>query len=307
MDVKWLAALACAACSGRGASKPRVEDAAVVKVPAPAPVVPTGPYKVDATFDKGDVQIRVEWKDVPVEARASGGRTACGTAKAPAVAPTTTWGIPDVVVMIEVNHGKASATATASATASASASESESASGSASGSGSGSASASGSGTGTGTGAGAMVTSRVVLEKCALSPRVAIVESPWIVASAMDAPAKVTIAKLGPARPLAVPAAPQTAKAATIFLPVAGHEAAVALDGNSIAELRSDDDSAIAVVAPTPYYAVTEANGQVVLKDVPVGTFDVAAWLPARAGQPSRAARGKVTVTAGGLAEVTLAL
>ena len=122
---------------------------------------------------------------------------------------------------------------------------------------------------------------------------------------MDAPAKVTIAKLGAARPLAAPAAAQ--KAATIFLPVAGHEAAVALDGNSIAELHSDDDSAIAVVAPTPYYAVTEANGQVVLKDVPVGTFDVAAWLPARAGQPSRVARGKVTVTSGGLAEVTLAL
>ena len=270
MDVKWLAALACAACSGRGASKPRVEDAAVVKVAAPAPVVPTGPYKVDATFDKGDVQIRVEWKDVPVEARASSGRTACGTAKAPAVAPTTTWGIPDVVVMIEVNHGKASASASAS------------------------------------GSGSTVTpSRVVLEKCALSPRVAIVEPPWIVASAMDAPAKVTIAKLGAARPLAAPAAAQ--KAATIILPVAGHEAAAALDSNSITELRSDDDSAIAVVAPTPYYAVTEANGQVVLKDVPVGTFDVAAWLPARAGQPSRAARGKVTVTTGGLAEVTLAL
>jgi len=273
VDVKWLAALACAACSGRGASKPRVEDAAVVKVPAPAPVAPTGPYKVDATFDKGDVQIRVEWKDVPVEARASSGRTACGTAKTPAVAPTTTWGIPDVVVMIEVNHGKASA----------------------------------SGSGSGSGSGEETRSRVVLEKCALSPRIAIVEPPWIVASAMDAPAKVAIAKLGAARPLVMPAAAQPAKAATIFLPVAGHEAAVALDGNSIAELRSDDDSAIAVVAPTPYYAVTEANGQVVLKDVPVGTFDVAAWLPARAGQPSRAARGKVTVTAGGLAEVTLAL
>ena len=275
MEVKWIALAACAACSGGGAKKPHViEDApAVVKAPV-APVVPAGPYKVDDKFDKGDAQIRVEWKDTPVEARASSGRTACGTARAAAVAPTTTWGIPDVVVMIDVNHGK-------SPTA-------------------------GTGTGSGSGSGSTTgTSRVVLEHCALSPRVAIVESPWIVASAMDAPAKVTIAKLGAARPLAIPAA--AAKAAAILLPVAGHEAAVTLDPDSIAELKSDDDSAVAIVPATPYYAVTEANGQVVLRDVPVGTFDVAAWLPARAGQAARAAHGKITVTAGGLAEVTLAL
>ena len=260
MEVKWI--LVAAGVAGCGAKKPHViEDAPAVVKAAVVPVVAAGPYKVDATFDKGDVQIRVEWKDVPVEARASAGRTACGTAKPPAVAPTTTWGIPDVVVMIDVKHGKATATASAS--------------------------------------------RVVLERCALSPRVAIVESPWIVASAMDAPAKVTIAKLGPARPLAIPA--PAAKSSTIFLPVAGHQAAMALEADSIDELRSDDDSAIAVVAPTPYYAVTEASGQVVLRDVPVGTFDVAAWLPARAGQAARLAHGKVTVIAGGLAEVTLAL
>ena len=272
MEVKWLAIAACAACSGGGAKKPHViEDApAVAKAPV-APVVPAGPYKVDDKFDKGDAQIRVEWKDTPVEARASSGRTACGTARAAAVAPTTTWGIPDVVVMIEVNHGKAPVGA-------------------------------GTGSGSGSTAGA---SRVVLEHCALSPRVAIVESPWIIASAMDAPAKVTIGRLGAARALAIPAG--AAKASTILLPVAGHEAAVSLDPDSIAELKSDDDSAIAVVAPTPYYAVTEANGQVVLRDVPVGTFDVAAWLPARAGQAARAAHGKITVTAGSLAEVTLSL
>lgn len=272
MEVRWLpvaACAACAACSGRGASKPRVaEDAPSVKAPAPAPVVAAGPYRVDAAFAKGDVQIRVEWKDVPVEARAAPGRTACGTAKPPAVAPTTTWGIPDVVVMIDVNHGKARAQ-------------------------------------TGSGSTEKLRSRVVLESCALTPRVAIVESPWIVASAMDAPAKVTIAKLGAARPLATPA--PAGKPTPIFLPIAGHEAAVALDDDSLDELRSDDDAAIAVVAPTPYYAVTEASGQVVLRDVPVGTFEVAAWLPARSGQAARAARGKVTVTAGGLAEVTLAL
>jgi hypothetical protein len=260
MDVKWLVlAAAYAACSGRGATKPRVvEDAPAVA----KPVVPAGPYKVDATFDKGDVQIRVEWKDVPVEARASAGRTACGTAKQAAVAPTTTWGIPDVVVMIDANHGKAMS--------------------------------------------APEHARIVLEQCALSPRVAIAESPLIVASAMDAPAKLTLARLAPARPLVVPTTPAAASTA-VQLPIAGHEAALALDTDSISELRSDDDSAIAIVAPTPYYAITEANGQVVLHDVPVGTFEIAAWLPARAGQPARAARGKVTVTAGALAEVTLTL
>jgi hypothetical protein len=276
VDVKGLvAAAAMAACSGRGATKPRVvEDAPTVA----KPVVPAGPYKVDATFDKGDVQIRVEWKDVPVEARASAGRTACGTAKPAAVAPTTTWGIPDVVVMIDANHGKAMPSAGA-----------------------------GAGAGSGSGSIARETgTRIVLEHCALSPRVAIVESPVIVASAMDAPVKVTLAKLGAARPLVIPAAP-VPPGTSIELPIAGHEAALALDADSISELRTDDDSAIAVVAPTPYYAITEASGQVVLRDVPVGTFEIAAWLPARAGQPARAARGKVTVAAGALAEVTLAL
>jgi hypothetical protein len=269
VDVKWLVAAALmAGCSGRGATKPRVvEDAPAVA----KPVVPAGPYKVDATFDKGDVQIRVEWKDVPVEARASAGRTACGTAKPAAVAPTTTWGIPDVVVMIDANHGKAMP-----------------------------------GSGSGSGSNGDRDARIVLEHCALSPRVAVVESPVIVASAMDAPVKLTFAKLGPARPLVTPAAPAPATT-SIQLPIAGHEAALALDADSISELRSDDDSAIAVVTSTPYYAITEASGQVVLRDVPVGTFEIAAWLPARAGQPARAAKGKVTVTAGALAEVTLTL
>jgi hypothetical protein len=275
VDLRWFGVLCAAACSGRGAKKPRViEDA-----PAAAkPIVPAGPYTVDAAFDKGDVQIRVEWKDVPVEARASAGRTACGTAKAAAVAPTTTWGIPDVVVMIDANHGKAmSAPASGSGSGSRARHEPDPS-----------------------------RSRIVLEHCVLSPRVAIVDAPLIVASAMDAPAKLAFAKLAPARPLVTPPAPAPA-GATLLLPIAGHEAAVALDPNSITELRTDDDSAIAVVAPTPYYAITEPNGQVVLRDVPVGTFEVAAWLPARAGQAARVARGKVTVTAGTLAEITLGL
>jgi hypothetical protein len=53
------------------------------------------------TTAKGDLQVRVEWRDVPVAARSSPGRTPCHTPRAPAVAPTTTWGIPDALVVID--------------------------------------------------------------------------------------------------------------------------------------------------------------------------------------------------------------
>lgn len=84
-----LAALLVAACSG---GKPKVasEDAKPIVHPGDAAVarevapIPPG---------KGDVSIRVEWHDVPVEARAG---KPCG----PDVAPTTTWGIPDAVVAL---------------------------------------------------------------------------------------------------------------------------------------------------------------------------------------------------------------
>jgi hypothetical protein len=49
----------------------------------------------------GDLQIRVEWPDVPVAARTSPGRTPCHTPRTPSVAPTTTWGVPDALVVID--------------------------------------------------------------------------------------------------------------------------------------------------------------------------------------------------------------
>lgn len=49
----------------------------------------------------GDVQIRVEWPTMPRAARVSPGASACGTPLAAQVAPTTTWGIPDVVVFVD--------------------------------------------------------------------------------------------------------------------------------------------------------------------------------------------------------------
>jgi len=58
---------------------------------APAPARPS----------TGELQIRVEWRDVPVAARSSPGRTPCGTPRAASVAPTTTWGIPDALVLVD--------------------------------------------------------------------------------------------------------------------------------------------------------------------------------------------------------------
>ncbi|MDQ3298936.1 MAG: hypothetical protein M3619_20340 [Myxococcota bacterium] len=94
------------ACSG---TKPRpVEDArsgSAVRGDADAAVTP-GSGSPDAGAAPagpatGDAQIRVEWRDVPVPMRASPGKTACNTARAPAIAPTTTWGVPDVLVIVE--------------------------------------------------------------------------------------------------------------------------------------------------------------------------------------------------------------
>ena len=77
------------ACSG---GKPKLEDARTLPH---APVPADAARPVDATIPpgKGDVSIRVEWHDVPTAARAP---KRCG----PDVTPTTTWGIPDVVVTI---------------------------------------------------------------------------------------------------------------------------------------------------------------------------------------------------------------
>jgi hypothetical protein len=260
--------LAIAACSS---GKPHVvEDAKSVQPPArdAAVVAPTGPYRaVSSEFAKGDVQIRVEWHDVPTVARANEGRTACGTPRAPTVAPTTTWGIPEAIVMIDVDHGKPLAEPDAP------------------------------------------ESRVVLASCALTPRVVIAGKTLHVASTASEPARLALTRMSSARPLGAAGAPD-ASARAIQLPIAGHEVAVTLEPDSSYVLAGDPkdaDAATILVPPTPYYAVTEANGQVVVRDVPVGSYPVVALLPARSGQPARMQRGMVTVVAGGLAETTVDL
>ena len=105
MVTRALARLAClgaflglAACSG----KPRAEEAAH-SVPVPSGAAPAGDAATAhvAHAATGDLQIRVAWPDVPVVARSSPGRTPCNTPRAASVAPTTTWGVPDALVIVE--------------------------------------------------------------------------------------------------------------------------------------------------------------------------------------------------------------
>jgi hypothetical protein len=81
--------LALAACSG---AKNKEDAKPVVVPPHPSDAV----HPIDAAPPppgEGDVSIRVEWHDVPLEARTQG---TCG----PQVSPTTTWGIPETVVTL---------------------------------------------------------------------------------------------------------------------------------------------------------------------------------------------------------------
>jgi hypothetical protein len=96
MDVKLVAVFAIACSGNKATSKAVHEDARAGS--AHAPIDASVPVDPNA---KGDVQIRVEWKDVPVAARAAPGRTACKTARPAAVVPTVLWGIPDVFVAID--------------------------------------------------------------------------------------------------------------------------------------------------------------------------------------------------------------
>ena len=251
-------------CSG---SKPKavedarhpvaVGDAGSSAVP-PTPVTPLGPYRVDTAAKTGDVQIRVEWKEVPAALRASPGPTPCGSAARPALSPTTTWGIPEALVSIEVDHGKPLAPA---------------------------------------------RPRVELADCALAPRLAIAGEALAIASAVEQPQAVTLAEVGHV-PLGSPATPGTPR--TLYLPIVGHEVEAALTPGSIYTVTfGASETATIVAATTPYLAITEPTGQVIVRDVPVGTHPVRAWLPRRGPLEPRSATGTVTVTEGALAEITV--
>lgn len=239
-----------AACSGnKSAPKAAGDDA------RPQPAAPgDAAVRVDPS-GKGDVSVRVEWKDVPADARSAPGRTACGTARLPAVTPTTTWGIPEVIVAVDV-PGTASTHAP----------------------------------------------RIVLADCALSPRVALAATTLTIGSAMEAPAKLSVQRAG-ALPLGEPL--KEDKPRDVYVPIAGHDVDVPTELGAIYKVTASDDVAWVVATDQPFVAITEGGGTVVLRGLPAGTHAVTAWLPPRSGQSARVARGKVTVAAGALAEVTL--
>lgn len=222
------------------------------------PATPLGPYRVDPAAKTGDVQIRVEWKDVPAALRASPGPTPCGSPARPALSPTTTWGIPEALVSIEVDHGKALAPA---------------------------------------------RPRIELAECALAPRLAIAGTALTIASAVEEPQTVTLAEVGHV-PLGSPTTAGTPR--TLYLPIVGHEVEAALTPGSIYTVTfGASETATIVAATTPYVAITEPTGQVIVRDVPVGTHSVRAWLPKRGPLEPRTATGTVTVTEGALAEITV--
>lgn len=252
VKVRALAAIALVACgSGGGKARP-ADDAARPRDGSPTAPPADGSATAPGGARLGDVQVRVEWKDVPVAARASPGRTACKTPRSPAVAPTTLWGIPDVLVFVDGAPADAS------------------------------------------------EARVVLAECTLAPRVSA-GSALVVASGVEQPATITLAPRGTAAalPAVSPGAPLV-----VQLPIAGHAVAPAIAAGAIYELAAGTETAWFVAATA---AVTDASGTVLVRDVPIGTHAVSAWLPPRAGQPARHVRGEVTVEADDLAELTLQL
>lgn len=246
-----------AACSGKGKSTGEAHISDSGSGPAaPSDSTPSDAAPaLDAPPSTGDISVRVEWKDVPVKGRASPGLTACKTPRAAAVAPTTTWGIPDALVFVD-------------------------------------------------GAATPALVRVVLAECALGPRVGSAAS-LVVASAVDRPSTVTVAKRGTIEAVVAGTLDKT-KGRTIQLPIAGHAVTIALEPGAVYELATTDTPAETAWITTGA-AVTDASGVATLSDLAPGEHAVIAWLPPRAGQPARVGRGTVTVEAGDVADLTLQL
>jgi hypothetical protein len=250
--VKW-ALVVVAAC---GSSRPKAVEDARTATPAVKPAVADAvPAPAGGV---GDVSVRVEWHDVPAAMRDAPGRTPCGTAQVPAVAPTTTWGIPDAFVVLS---------------------------------------------GTRKAPDAMV--RVVHDRCALAPRAIVAGGKLAVTGTATQPVALSVRRAFTLDDLAKPT---TDAAHPLQLPIAGHEAELALDAGYVYEVSgAAGEDAFVVSAPARWAGVTDAAGIAVMRELPAGKYEVTAWLPPHARQPARLAHGEVTVTAGALAEVTLDL
>jgi hypothetical protein len=100
VGVRLAACALLAACSSgkphavEDAKRPVAAGSDAAHADAAQPVAPP-------TATTGDVQVRVEWPAVPAAVRASPGTTPCGTPRLPQVAPSTTFGIGDVLVIVE--------------------------------------------------------------------------------------------------------------------------------------------------------------------------------------------------------------
>lgn len=272
-----LALIVLAACSG----KPRPDDAAPALAmrdagsaaagsgaagdaagsglaldaagPGANPAGPPASAAGAAKATTGDLQIRVIWPDVPIAARSSPGKTPCQTPRAPQVAPTVTWGVPDVLVIVD---GAVSGHAAAA---------------------------------------------VTLADCAIAPRLTVGNS-LAITSATDRPAKLVLRKRG------TPDRLVTGDPVPVMLPIAGHTVTTALDAGAIYTLETDAASPeVSFIAAVPDGYVTDSSGHAVARELAVGSHTVTAWLPPRAGQPARTARGTAKVAAGELTELIIAL
>lgn len=144
---------------------------------------------------------------------------------------------------------------------------------------------------------------VRLADCAFTPRLAVGRS-LVLESAADRPSRAFVRSRLVAADLAAVPEESTPKV-PVQLPFAGHAVTVTLEPGAAYVLATDaKEPEVAWVVAAPG-AITDASGAALIKDVPVGEHAVRAWLPPRAGQPARHAAGKVTVTAGELAELTL--
>jgi hypothetical protein len=143
--------------------------------------------------------------------------------------------------------------------------------------------------------------RITLADCTFSARIAV-GAALALTSAVDRPATLTLRKRGPLAVL-VPGEPRLMR-----FPIAGHTVTTALDPGAIYAIETDGpDPEVAFVASLPGAYVTEANGQITIHGLTVGTHAVTAWLPPRAGQPARTGHATATITANDLAELTVPL
>lgn len=154
-------------------------------------------------------------------------------------------------------------------------------------------------------AGVPASVRVVIGPCLASPRVTIAHpgATLAITSAVERPLSPRVVHYGePGQGAIKPSAPTT----PLQLPVIGHEVDLALAAPALDDVEALESDAWVVTTATAA-GVTDAQGQVVLRDLPVGAHAVTALLPKRGTTEARVARGKLDVLPGGLAELTLDL